>query len=64
MKTMNLTQKLNPEYMGQLNTPEIDTNVYQVTKVMNSIQPEIGDCLTKDEVDKYCHQEDWKVIIS
>ena len=63
MKTMSLTQHLNPAYLGD-HTPEIGRHLYRVTKVMNSIEPEIGDCLTSDEVHTYCHLPDWKVVIT
>ena len=63
MKTMNLTQQLNPEYMGN-HTPTIDNFRYIVTKVTNSVSPEVHDCLTKKQVSRYCHSDDWKVVIS
>ena len=64
MKTMNVTQQLNPEYMGQLNTPGIDQWIFKVTKVMDSVEPEIHARLTKRQIDSYCKREDWKVVIT
>lgn len=63
MKTLNVTQHLHPAFLGD-STPNISRYLYKVTKVMDSIEPEIHDDLTKDEVNAYCKREDWKVVIS
>lgn len=63
MKTMNLTQKLNPAFLGD-STPNHDRHLYQVTKIVNAVSPEIRTNLTKKQVSKYCHSDDWNVVIS
>lgn len=63
MKTMSLTQQLNPEFKGD-HTPNVDHHQYLVTKVMNSLSPLIGDCLTKKQASRYCHNLDWNVVIT
>lgn len=36
---------------------------YIVWRVTNSVDPEIGKGLTKDQVKLYCDDPDWKVVI-
>lgn len=65
MKTMMLSQLSNPNYVPK----HIDPNNnepqwrYLVEEVKNATAPGVHDTLSKAEVDAYCDQDDWTVVI-
>lgn len=70
-KTMQVSQILNPDFditpesRGQLHDQHGNfRHCYVVSKTTNSTIPTVGQRLTKAEIDGYCSNEDWSVIIS
>ena len=79
MKKLYLSQQFNKNYLspelkqGMIDAGrgeyavETDTNRhpynYVVEKVVNATEPALLDLLVKSQVDGYCDDEDWEVVI-
>ena len=63
MKRLTVQQRLNPEYFGP-STPDVPKNVYVVTKIIDAIEPHIGEALTAEYIKEYCDSDAWTVTVT
>ena len=64
MKKINVNQQYNPRFVSTELTPDEDTYIYQVTKVVNAVAPTVGEVMTKTRTQAFCDSEEWSVTVS
>ena len=63
MKRLFVQQIWNFDYEADTDIDE-NMHVYKVTKVTNSVEPYVGQELSRSALQEYCAHADWDVVIT